>query len=91
MSRTLPLFQIQHLTTSTLLWLFTRHDLNKKCVPIVTLILAATCFRGLWLEGILRVLATGPWLTLALKALITSSIGCVTLHMYTGLAQTIGI
>lgn len=82
---------IQHLTTATLLWLFSRHDLNKKFKPIVTFLLLATTYRGVWLDGILKVLATGPWVGLALKGLMTFVIGMFSLHMYTGLAQTIGL
>lgn len=79
------------MTTATLLWLFTRHDLNKSFVPVVTVLLVATAYKTLWLDGILRILATGPWLSLALKALTTTSMGVITLHIYSGLAQSIGI
>jgi len=82
---------IQHLITSTLLWLFTRHDLNAKFRPIVTLLLAATPYKTLWLDAVLKATITGIWTTLAFKALTTCSIGVVTLHIYSGLAQSIGI
>lgn len=82
---------IQHLTTATLLWLFTRHDLNSKFKPIVSLLLIATPYKSLWLDAVLRLVVTGIWTTLAFKALATSSIGVVTLHLYAGLAQSIGI
>lgn len=85
------LSQIQHLTTATLLWLFTRHDVHKSFKPVVSALLVATAYKGLWLDGVLRVLATGPWLSLALKALATSTMGVVSLHIYSGLAQSIGI
>lgn len=83
--------QIQHLTTATLLWLFTRHDLNSKYKPVVTLLLAATPFKTLWLDAVLRLVISGIWTTLAFKALATGSIGVLTLHIYAGLAQSIGI
>lgn len=79
------------MTTATLLWLFSRHDVHKSFKPIVSLLLVATAYKGLWLDGILRVLATGPWLSLALKAITTSGMGVATLHIYSGLAQSIGI
>lgn len=82
---------IQHLTTATLLWLFTRHDLDKKFTPVVPVLLGAITYRGLWLDGVLKILSTGPWFNLSIKAISTCSIGVVTLHMYTGLAQLIGI
>lgn len=83
--------QIQHLTTSTLIWLFTRHDLNAKYKPIVTLLLIATPFKVLWLDAILKTVIRGLWTLLAFKALATCSIGVLTLHIYADLAQTIGL
>ncbi|XP_030384261.1 transmembrane protein 147 [Scaptodrosophila lebanonensis] len=82
---------IQHITTATLIWLFTRHDLNKAYKPIVTLLLVVTIFKGVWLDGLLHVLAIGPWSTIAIKALVAAIIGFCSLHIYTGLAQQIGI
>lgn len=85
------LFQIQHLTTATLIWLFTRHDLNIKYKPIVTLLLIATPFKVLWLDTLLKTVISGLWSLLAFKALATCSIGILTLHIYADLAQTIGL
>uniref|UniRef100_A0A0K8TQ29 BOS complex subunit TMEM147 n=1 Tax=Tabanus bromius TaxID=304241 RepID=A0A0K8TQ29_TABBR len=82
---------IQHISTSTLLWLFSRHDLHKKFTPFVTLLLAATIYKGVWLDGVLTIASVGPWATLAIKALVTCAMGFVSLHIYTGLAQLIGI
>ncbi|XP_068143612.1 BOS complex subunit TMEM147 [Drosophila tropicalis] len=82
---------VQHITTATLIWLFTRHDLNKSHKPVVNLLLAITVFKGVWLEGLLHILTIGPWLTIAVKALVAAVIGNITLHIYSGLAQQIGI
>ncbi|KAH8240982.1 BOS complex subunit TMEM147 [Drosophila bipectinata] len=82
---------VQHITTATLIWLFTRHDLNKALKPLVSLLLAVTVFKGVWLEGMIHILAIGPWLTVAVKALVAAIIGFCTLHIYSGLAQQIGI
>lgn len=84
-------FQIQHLTTATLLWLMSRHDVDRKYKPIVTLLLIATPYKALWLDGVLRLVISGIWSTLAFKALATSSVGVATLHIYASLAQSIGI
>lgn len=85
------IIKVQHITTATLIWLFTRHDLNKALKPVVTLLLVITIFKGVWLEGLLSVLTFGPWSTIAVKALVSALIGFVTLHVYAGLAQKIGI
>ncbi|BFF95180.1 transmembrane protein 147 [Drosophila madeirensis] len=82
---------VQHISTATLIWLFTRHDLNKALKPLVSVLLAVTVFKGVWLEGLLHILTIGPWLTIAVKALVAAIIGFCTLHIYSGLAQQIGI
>lgn len=82
---------IQHITTATLLWLFSRHDLDKKLVPLVPALLAVINYRGVWLDSVLRIIPTGAWFNLSIKAVSTCSIGVVTLHMYTGLAKLIDL
>uniref|UniRef100_A0A1A9WM37 BOS complex subunit TMEM147 n=1 Tax=Glossina brevipalpis TaxID=37001 RepID=A0A1A9WM37_9MUSC len=82
---------IQHITTAALIWMFTRHDLNKALKPFVTILLVITVFKGVWLEGLLSILTLGPWYEIGAKALISIVIGFATLHIYAGLAQQIGI
>lgn len=80
---------IVHITMATLLWLFSRHDLNKKFVPFVTFLILVIAFRGVWLEGAIYALALGSWAALALKGIIATTFGFMTLYMYSSLAQTI--
>lgn len=82
---------VQHLSTTTLLWLHSRHDLNRKYAPLVILLLVLINYRPVWLEMVLQVLAIGPWTALAFKALVVISIGVVTVNIYAGLAQQIGL
>lgn len=65
--------------------------MNKKFKPFVTLLLIATIFKSVWVDGILNILAIGPWATLGFKALVASIFGFLALHIYAGLAQVIGI
>lgn len=65
--------------------------MHPKFKPLVSALLAATAFKGLWLDGVLRLCAAGPWAALALRALATSCMGVAALHVYTGLAQSIGL
>lgn len=85
------IFLVQNLATTTLLWLQSRHDLNKKYVPIVIFLLATTVYKPVWLELIFHALLLGPWVQLAAKALVTFIIGVISLNIYAGLAQQIGI
>lgn len=82
---------VQHLTTATLIWLFSRHDLSKTYKPVVVAMLLAIIYKGLWLDGALLLIKSGPWLALALKALVTLVMGAFSLQVYSGLAQGIGI
>lgn len=82
---------IQHLATTTLLWLYSRHDLNRKYVPVVIFLLATTIYKPVWLELIFHTLLIGPWTQLAVKALVAGIIGVSSLNIYAGLAQQIGM
>ncbi|CAN7950305.1 unnamed protein product, partial [Ixodes pacificus] len=41
---------VNHITTATLVWLWNRNDLRKVHLPVVTVLLAITCYRSLILE-----------------------------------------
>lgn len=76
----------------TLLWLFSRHDLNKKLMPIVTFLLFAIAFRTLWLDGIIHLAGAGAWTALLVKGLVAVfGFGLPTLYVYSNMAQSIGI
>ncbi|KAL2711692.1 transmembrane protein 147 [Vespula squamosa] len=82
---------IQHITTATLVWLWSRHDLKRTLVPIVICMLLLTVYRPLVLDCLTSLLLAGAWSTLVLKALTTLIMGVITLHIYAGLAYSIGI
>lgn len=84
-------WQVQHITTATLVWLWSRHDLRRGLVPIVVGMLVLTVYRPLMLDFFSSFLLTGPWSTLIIKAITTFFIGATTLHIYAGLAHSIGI
>lgn len=75
---------VQHISTATLVWLFTRNNLNKGIRPSVIFLLAATTLKPLWLDSTLNAfnLGVGPWLSLAFKALCTIFNGLLTLNIY---------
>jgi Predicted membrane protein (DUF2053) len=77
---------------TTLLWLFSRHDLNKKFTPIVTFLLLAIAFRSVWLDGIIYALNINIWMALAIKGVVAVfGFGMPTLYLYSNMAQVIGI
>jgi len=82
---------VQHVTTAALVWMWTRHDLKKSLVPVVTILLVAITYKPLVIESVLEVMAFNAWSALALKAVATLSVSVVSLHMYAGLAESIGM
>ncbi|KAI4489459.1 hypothetical protein M0802_011131 [Mischocyttarus mexicanus] len=82
---------VQHITTATLVWLWSRHDLKRSLVPIVICMLLLTVYRPLVLDCLTSLLLAGAWSTLVVKALTTLIMGVITLHIYAGLAYAIGI
>ncbi|XP_043499614.1 transmembrane protein 147 [Polistes fuscatus] len=82
---------VQHITTATLVWLWSRHDLKRSLVPIVICMLLLTVYRPLVLDCLTSLLLAGAWSTLIVKALTTLIMGVITLHIYAGLAYAIGI
>ena len=50
-------FQLHHITTATLVWLYSRTDLNRMFLPVVVALLAFSCYRPLIIEyGLLSAL-----------------------------------
>lgn len=82
---------VQHITTVTLIWLWSRHDLNKHFKPMVTALVILCSYKPMLMELLIQVLGSGPWMALLLKAFVTLGLGAMTLQIYAGLAQSIGI
>jgi len=80
----------QHITSATLVWLWSRHDLSKSALPIVTAMLLLTTYKSLIIDLAFHK-AMGPWTYIALKAGATLLLSIPTLRIYSGLAGTIGI
>jgi hypothetical protein len=76
------------ITVTTLLWLFSRHDLNRKFMPIVTFLLLAIAFRSVWLDGILYLMNFNAWMSLFAKGLVAVfGFGLPTLYLYSSHEQ----
>lgn len=71
--------------------MWTRHDLKKSFVPVVTVLLLATIYKPLVMEYVVEVMAISAWSALSLKAAVTLLFGVVTLQMYVVLAESIGM
>ncbi|KAF5300001.1 hypothetical protein FQR65_LT09257 [Abscondita terminalis] len=82
---------MQHISTVTLIWLWTRHDLGANLKPIVTALLLFSSYKPLILELLIKFLFVGPWVALFIKAMVTIAVSIFALIIYAGLAQVIGI
>lgn len=82
---------IHHITTVTLIWLWSRHDLNRHFKPMVTALLVLCSYKSMIMEMVIHLLSSGPWMALMLKSFVTVALGAMTLQIYAGLAQSIGI
>ncbi|XP_076174103.1 BOS complex subunit TMEM147 [Ptiloglossa arizonensis] len=82
---------VQHITTAALVWLWSRHDLRRGLVPVVVGMLVLTVYRPLILDFFTMLFLTCPCATLIVKATTTFIMGATTLHIYAGLAHSIGI
>lgn len=82
---------IQHIATATLLWLWSRHNLNKNLKVLVAILLLLSSYKPLLLDSLIHLLKLSTWLSLAVKGIFTLLYAMFTLTMYAGLAQVIGI
>ncbi|KAF7991499.1 hypothetical protein HCN44_008811 [Aphidius gifuensis] len=82
---------IQHITTACLVWLWSRHDLRRVLVPLVITMLILTVYRPLTVDILSSMLLISPWTSLLIKAIVTLGTGGITLNLYSGLANSIGI
>ncbi|XP_013783295.1 transmembrane protein 147-like isoform X2 [Limulus polyphemus] len=80
---------VHHIATATLVWLWTRHDLRKTHLPVVTLLLALSCYRPLIVELFVHTFGVGSWIILLIKASGAVSMGLISLHIYLSLAQSL--
>ena len=71
--------------------MWTRHDLKKSLVPTVTILLVATTYKPLVMESVWEIMVVNAWSALAFKAAATLAVSVITLHMYAGLAESIGM
>ncbi|XP_038065486.1 transmembrane protein 147-like [Patiria miniata] len=78
---------IQHLATAVLVWLWSRHDLNKSLRPIVVVLLFLSCYKPLIVEILIHAVGLGSWVLLLAKFFFTSCVGLVALQLYVGLTS----
>lgn len=79
---------LHHITTATLVWLYSRTDLNRMFLPVVVALLAFSCYRPLIIEVLTQFIGLSAWMMLLMKALLTASVGMIALQIYVGLSSS---
>jgi len=78
---------LQHIATAALVWLYTRHDLQKSLLPVVLTLLALSCYRPLIVEILIHAVGLGSWTLLLCKGVFSGGVAMLALQLYLGLAQ----
>ncbi|XP_064651137.1 BOS complex subunit TMEM147-like [Lineus longissimus] len=80
---------VQHIATAVLVWLYSRHDLNRSRLPVVMSLMGLSCYKPLIVEILIHAMGLGSWTLLLLKAMFTVVVGTSSLVMYLELSQTV--
>merc|ERR1712142_1356575 len=76
---------LQHVATATLVWLWSRNDLQPRSLfPVIAVLLALSVYRSLIVEIISEAFGLTSWAILLLKSLITSGISLLSLKIFLG-------
>merc|ERR1719494_83483 len=80
---------VLYLTIASLIWLWSRTDLQRVYMPVVIILLVLCSYRPLVLEIVSYMFGIKSWSLLIFKALYTSGIGSLALQIYIGLVKTL--
>jgi len=72
----------QHIATTTLVWLWSRHDLKTTFVPLVSAMIVVGAYKGLFIDSVTAMCGLDPWVSLIVKAAVTALLGVATLRVY---------
>uniref|UniRef100_T1JHP0 BOS complex subunit TMEM147 n=1 Tax=Strigamia maritima TaxID=126957 RepID=T1JHP0_STRMM len=76
---------VQHITTATLVWLWSRTDLHRSLFPVVLVLLIFSTYKSLMLELVAQIFPLGSWTVLLVKTIVTLSVGFVGMQLYVSL------
>jgi len=73
---------INFMAVATLVWLWSRADLNASIYPVISAILVFSAYRQLLFSILFHVFSLASWLLLVVKAVITIAVGVLTLNIF---------
>ncbi|CAH0386981.1 unnamed protein product [Bemisia tabaci] len=81
---------VQHITTVTLVWLWSRHNLPRPLAPIISVLLGLSSFKPFFAELIMHAAKLGPWISVLSRAVYTICLSMATLQIYAGSGINLG-
>ncbi|XP_044744214.1 transmembrane protein 147 [Coccinella septempunctata] len=82
---------VNYLNITTLIWLWSRHDLKVNLKPLISALLLMLSYKSLAIDILLQSLMMGPWIILLIKGAFTLVVGSVTLIVYAALTRDMGV
>ena len=73
---------------AVLVWIWTRNDLNRSFLPMITTLLILANFRSVLIEALVQVFSLNSWVFLLFKGVFTLVIACFSLQLYVGFVDS---
>jgi len=80
---------VLYMAIASLIWLWSRKDLQKVYMSVVVILLLLCSYRPLVLEIVAYMFGLSSWSLLLFKAAFTCGIGAIALQIYVGLVKTL--
>jgi len=77
---------IQHIMTSALVWLWSRHDVKPSFYPVVAVLAVIGVYKTFLIDIFAMASHVDPWTGLVIKGLITAFLGGLTIRVYSTVA-----
>ena len=81
--------QVHFLSTTALVWLYSRHDLPSHLFPAVIILIGFHSYKSVICDVISHLVHIYSWSLLMLKAVFSLVLGVVVLHIYGGVASAV--
>ena len=78
---------VHYITLATLVWLWTRREIQKGIVPALAIVGLMCSYKSLILDWLVHSFSIGAWTALMYKALSSLCLGVITLQMYIGMTS----
>ena len=81
--------QVHFLSTTALVWLYSRHDLPRQLLPAVIILIGFHSYKSVICDVISHLVHIYSWSLLLFKAFFSLSLALIVLHIYGGVATSV--